>query len=264
MSRSKSLWFLIKALWCSLQKLLELYVILLFTAYLLLLFFSLPLLYFEFTCMTLGQEKKNKREVDNCGISLLIGTCVSRGVCFEFSMWLPYHGWRAHNWTSGDRGSEFYTNWWLSLTCRITCTDAYFSIAPCKGIRIPKSGNVLLVGSGILGFGIRNTAQWIWNPTENWNPESNFNFQRLESSIWNPESTVWNAESKAVLDCLTLVNLAVMLSNMSFITWFVTCVRQSVVLDFLLLDWYHVFLFFLFLQFLNLFIWLILFIYRSR
>ena len=144
MSRSKSLWFLIKALWCSLQKLLELYVILLFTAYLLLLFFSLPLLYFEFTCMTLGQEKKNKREVDNCGISLLIGTCVSRGVCFEFSLWLPYHGWRTHNWTSGDRGSEFYTNWWLSLTCRITCTDAYFSIAPCKGIRIPESGNFLL------------------------------------------------------------------------------------------------------------------------
>ena len=180
--------------------------------------------------------------MDNCGISLLIGTCISRGVCFEFSLWLPYHGWRTHNWTSGDRGSEFYTNWWLSLTCRITCTEAYFSITPCKGIWTPKSGNVLLVESGILGFGIRNTAQSIWNPTENWNPESNFTFQRLESSIWNPESTIWNAESKAVLDCLTLVNLAVMLSNMSFITWFVTCVRHKV-LSLTLYFWTDIMLF---------------------
>ena len=30
----------------------------------------------------------------------------------------------------------------------------------------------LLVGSGILGFGIRNTAQAIRKPTYDWNPES--------------------------------------------------------------------------------------------
>ena len=48
-----------------------------------------------------------------------------------------------------------------------------FSLAWCKGIRIPESGKFLLlesgnrenflVKSGILGFGIRNTVQEIWN-----------------------------------------------------------------------------------------------------
>ena len=34
----------------------------------------------------------------------------------------------------------------------------------------------------------------------------------------------------------TLVNLAVMSSNMSFVNWFATCVRQSVFLDLILHD----------------------------
>ena len=37
--------------------------------------------------------------------------------------------------------------------------------APCKGIRIPESRNFLLVESGIQGFGIRNPAPGIRNPT---------------------------------------------------------------------------------------------------
>ena len=45
-------------------------------------------------------------------------------------------------------------------------------VAPCKGIRIPESRNFLLVESGILGFGIRNPALGIRNPTKDWNPES--------------------------------------------------------------------------------------------
>ena len=50
-------------------------------------------------------------------------------------------------------------------------------LAPCDkeiefGIRNP--GTVLLVERWILGFGIRNTAQGIWNPANNWNPESKF------------------------------------------------------------------------------------------
>ena len=57
----------------------------------------------------------------------------------------------------------------------------------------PESENILLVESGILGFGIRTTVQGIQNPTDDWNPESKFHWQRLESSIWNPES-------KTVLD----------------------------------------------------------------
>ena len=37
-------------------------------------------------------------------------------------------------------------------------------LAPCKRIWIPESVKFLLVESGTLGFGIRNTAQGIWNP----------------------------------------------------------------------------------------------------
>ena len=41
---------------------------------------------------------------------------------------------------------------------------------------------ILLLASGILGFGIRNTAQRIRNPSNDWNPESNFYWQRLEDT----------------------------------------------------------------------------------
>ena len=37
---------------------------------------------------------------------------------------------------------------------------------------IPEVGKS--VESRILGFGIRKTAQGIWNPTNDWNPESKF------------------------------------------------------------------------------------------
>ena len=62
---------------------------------------------------------------------------------------------------------------------------------------------ILLLESGILGSGIRNTAQGIRNPTNDWNPESKFHWHGLESSTWNPQSMAWNPESKAVLDSLT-------------------------------------------------------------
>ena len=58
------------------------------------------------------------------------------------------------------------------------------AFAPCKGIRIPESGKflhlesgileILLVESGILGLGMRNTGVGIRNPTNNSNPESKF------------------------------------------------------------------------------------------
>ena len=57
-------------------------------------------------------------------------------------------------------------------------------VAQCKGIWIPESSKFLLVEfgilekfaveSGVLGFGIRNTAQEIQNATNDWNPESKF------------------------------------------------------------------------------------------
>ena len=76
-------------------------------------------------------------------------------------------------------------------------------LAPCRGNLDYGLRKYFLLKSGILGFGIRNTAQRIWNPTKDWNPESKFYQQRPESSTWNPESSAKNPESKTVLDPLT-------------------------------------------------------------
>jgi len=66
--------------------------------------------------------------------------------------------------------------------------------ALCKGIRIQAEpaefcmrnctelGKILIGESGILGFGIQNTAQGIRNPTYDWNQE------RIINSCWNSES----------------------------------------------------------------------------
>ena len=71
------------------------------------------------------------------------------------------------------------------------------SVPPCKEIRIPECGKGLLVKSRIG----KNFAHWIrnrglWNPgiqlkesgisLNDWNPEYEFHWQRLESSMWNP------------------------------------------------------------------------------
>ena len=61
----------------------------------------------------------------------------------------------------------------------------------------------LLVESGILGFGMRNTAQRMRNPTKDWNPIQGSTRKNKESSAWNQEFTAWNPESKTVLDSLT-------------------------------------------------------------
>ena len=53
-----------------------------------------------------------------------------------------------------------------------------------------------LVKPEILVIGIRN-------PTDDWNLESKFHWQRLESNTWNLESMTWNPESKTLLDSLT-------------------------------------------------------------
>ena len=78
-------------------------------------------------------------------------------------------------------------------------------LATCKefgkfvdcGIRNP--GKIVLVVSQILGFGIRNIAQWIRNPTNDWTPESMF--QSLESRTWirNPRHGIQNPRLSWIL-----------------------------------------------------------------
>ena len=83
---------------------------------------------------------------------------------------------------------------------RLSCSKSkhfYFS-HPYKGLRISESRRILLVESGI-----RNAAQWIRNPTNDWNPESKFHWLKLESSISNPDSTTSNPEFKTSLEFLT-------------------------------------------------------------
>ena len=96
-------------------------------------------------------------------------------------------------------------------------------------------GNFCLRNPESWVFGIQNTAQGIRNPTIDWNPESKFHWQRLESSYlesgihgvesripqstgiqnpssfdkywnpvtWNLEFAAWNPESKTALDSLS-------------------------------------------------------------
>ena len=77
---------------------------------------------------------------------------------------------------------------------------AAINVVPCKGIRILESRKFLIVESGILGFGISNTAQGIRNSTLI-RLESGVQVQLIknhgtETSTWNPESTGW------IIDCL--------------------------------------------------------------
>ena len=68
------------------------------------------------------------------------------------------------------------------------CFYYSFWFAPCKAIWIPESKSFLtvesgiqqtfIVESGILRFGIRNTAQAIRNTAKDWNKNSRFHKQR--------------------------------------------------------------------------------------
>ena len=60
-------------------------------------------------------------------------------------------------------------------------------MGPCEGIRVLESVKFLLVESGILGFGMRNTAQRIRNPTKDWNP-----IQGSTRKNWNQASGIRN------------------------------------------------------------------------
>jgi len=66
----------------------------------------------------------------------------------------------------------------------------------------------------VISFGKQNTKETletrIWNPATfgPWNPESRREIRNPRT--WNPESTSWNPESKALLDYLTWADIQVM------------------------------------------------------
>ena len=68
--------------------------------------------------------------------------------------------------------SYYLISWYIDVRIQYTFIESRFAL--CEGVRVPESGKFWLVESGILGFGIQNTAQGIRNPTEEWNPESEF------------------------------------------------------------------------------------------
>ena len=67
----------------------------------------------------------------------------------------------------------------------------------------PESRKSLIVKSGILVFGIRNSAHGIWNSANNGNFIQVPLTRAPESSTWNLESTAWSPESNAKFDYLT-------------------------------------------------------------
>ena len=98
----------------------------------------------------------------------------------------------------------------MRICCFMQYDEPRINLLPCFIFVVPVKlffpGNCLPVEPGIRGIfscGIRNTAQGTRNPTNDWNPESKFHWQRLKSSTWNPESTAWNPESRTMLDPLT-------------------------------------------------------------
>ena len=100
------------------------------------------------------------------------------------------------------RGGLPWIHHWNTISL-MSLSTLHGRFTPCRGIQILESGKFLLVESRILCFGIQNTSQGIWNPTNDWNPESKFHWIRLESSNWNLESGIHIVQSR-IQDCLGL------------------------------------------------------------
>ena len=64
----------------------------------------------------------------------------------------------------------------------------------CTRLWNPKYGKISIMESGILGFGIRNTAQGIRNPSNNWNqnPSSTDKYWNPVPGIRNPQRGIQN------------------------------------------------------------------------
>lgn len=111
---------------------------------------------------------------------------------------------------------------------------------PCKGIQIPESAKFLPLDSGILDFRIRNSAQGVQNPDNDWNPKS---------STWYLEFIAWNLESLTVFDYLSCRKIITSTSPPDHLKSKDTLnqghakpasVRYATNADRILEDWYHI------------------------
>ena len=79
----------------------------------------------------------------------------------------------------------------------------------------PQSGKIFIMESGILGFGIRNTAQGIQNPANGWNPESRIQVPltkiwNLVTGIGNPGRGIQNPDSLTWGEWMEFQNYAIL------------------------------------------------------
>lgn len=69
-----------------------------------------------------------------------------------------------------------------------------------------ESGNVLLVESGVLGFGIRNPAQGVWNPGNDWNSRYTVSSTDKKSGDQYLKSGIHRVDSR-IQDCRGLTSI---------------------------------------------------------
>ena len=88
-----------------------------------------------------------------------------------------------------------------SMSCQLNLFLTYVRECGFRKFLLLEPGiqKFVLLKSGILGFGIRNTAQRIRNPSNDWNPESKFQWQ--EPGTWWLESGIYGVGYR-IQDCL--------------------------------------------------------------
>ena len=142
--------------------------------------------------------------------AILAWHCTNKKSNFPF---IVNWGWKG--WCKGCPQKSSLQNWKHEV-CQYqnmqAQTDIPFSAPLMINSVMPVKANLDSENWEIVARGIRNRNPRLKNPENNsrnsnahndWNPESKFHWQRLESSTWNPESPAWSLQSKTVLDSLT-------------------------------------------------------------
>lgn len=90
---------------------------------------------------------------------------------------------------------------WSSMSCQLNLFLHHVRECGFRKFLLLEPGiqKFVLLKSGTLGFGIRNTAQRIRNPSNDWSPESKFQWQ--EPGTWWLESGIYGVGYR-IQDCL--------------------------------------------------------------